>query len=181
MQSNNEQLKIPVEYQNALSIEPVKDLHNQINNIFQPYFFKEDESYNLSPKEKLTLKMLINRNFNLFFTDGEKLSFTHEIKHGIIMKHNNPFCSKVYRYPKIQEIEKQIKEMLEQGIIRNSNSPYNSPLWIVPKKADNSGQKKWRIVYRKINEETTDDKFPIPNIESILEKLGRAQYFSTLL
>lgn len=69
--------------------------------------------------------------------------------------------------------------MLEQGIIKESNSPYNSPLWIVPKKLDNSNIKKWRIVidYRKINEITIDDKFPIPNIESILDKLGRAQYF----
>lgn len=72
--------------------------------------------------------------------------------------------------------------MLKQGIIRESNSPYNSPLWIVPKKMDNSNIKKWRIVtdYRKLNEITIDDKFPIPNIENILDKLGKAQYFTTL-
>lgn len=72
--------------------------------------------------------------------------------------------------------------MLEQGIIRKSNSPYNSPLWIVPKKLDNSKVKKWRIVidYRKLNEISIEDKFPIPNIESILDKLGRSQYFTTV-
>lgn len=50
------------------------------------------------------------------------------------------------------------------------------------KKMDNSGEKKWRIVidYRKLNEITVDDKFPIPNIDNILDKLGRAQYFSTI-
>jgi len=31
-----------------------------------------------------------------------------------------------------------------------------------------------------LNEITIDDKFPIPNIDSILDKLGRAQYFTTL-
>ena len=47
---------------------------------------------------------------------------------------------------------------------------------------DNSGKKKFRIVidYRKLNEVSIDDKFPLPNIDSILDKLGRAQYFTTL-
>lgn len=36
------------------------------------------------------------------------------------------------------------------------------------------------IDYRKLNEKTIDDKFPIPNIESILDRLGRAQYFTIL-
>lgn len=72
--------------------------------------------------------------------------------------------------------------MLNQGSIRESESPYNSPLWIVPKKMDNSNIKKWRIVidYKKLNEVTIDDKFPIPNIDSLLDRLGRAQYFTTL-
>lgn len=44
------------------------------------------------------------------------------------------------------------------------------------------GKPKWRLVidYRKLNEVTIDDKFPIPNIDEILEKLGRSQYFTTL-
>ena len=72
--------------------------------------------------------------------------------------------------------------MLEQGIIRHSVSPWTSPVWIVPKKMDFSGQKKWRLVidYRKLNEKTIDDRYPIPNITDILDKLGRCNYFSTL-
>lgn len=31
-----------------------------------------------------------------------------------------------------------------------------------------------------MNEISVDDKFPIPNIENILDKLGKAQYFTTL-
>lgn len=77
----------------------------------------------------------------------------------------------MYRYPQIheQEIEKQVEDMLKQGIIQESNSPYNSPLWVVPKKMDNSKVQKWRIVidYRKINEITIDDKFPLPKIDYI--------------
>jgi hypothetical protein len=72
--------------------------------------------------------------------------------------------------------------MLENGIIRPSQSPWSSPIWIVPKKMDASGKTKWRIVvdYRKINEKTVDDRYPLPNINNILDKLGKCQYFTTL-
>jgi len=79
-----------------------------------------------------------------------------------------------------EEINKQVKEMLEKGIIRESDSPYNSPLWIVPKKQDASGKTKWRLVidYRKLNEKTIQDAYPLPNIDEILDQLGNARYFS---
>ncbi|XP_039969682.1 uncharacterized protein LOC120781526 [Bactrocera tryoni] len=72
--------------------------------------------------------------------------------------------------------------MLEQGLIRESNSPYNSPTWVVPKKSDASGKAKYRVVidYRKLNEITIPDRFPIPNMDEILGKLGKCQYFTTI-
>src|SRR5436189_3800851 len=36
------------------------------------------------------------------------------------------------------------------------------------------------IKMRKLNEKTIDDKYPIPNINDILDKLGRCKYFTTL-
>lgn len=72
--------------------------------------------------------------------------------------------------------------MLDNGIIKNSTSPWSSPIWIVPKKMDQSGRRKWRLVidYRKLNEKTVNDKYPLPNITEILDKLGKSQYFTTL-
>nr|XP_049466988.1 uncharacterized protein LOC125908330 [Anopheles coluzzii] len=72
--------------------------------------------------------------------------------------------------------------MLKTGVIQPSSSPYSSPIWVVPKKTDASGKKKIRVVidYRKLNEKTIDDKFPIPQIEDILDSLGKSQYFTTL-
>lgn len=73
--------------------------------------------------------------------------------------------------------------MLDQNIIRPSNSPWSSLIWVVPKKMDASGKQKWRVVvddYRKLNEKTIDDKFPLPNITDLLDKLGKCQYFTTL-
>lgn len=72
--------------------------------------------------------------------------------------------------------------MLDQGIIRPSESAWSSPIWVVPKKIDASGKQKWRLVvdFRKLNEKTLDDKYPIPNINDVLDKLGKCHYFSTL-
>jgi len=36
------------------------------------------------------------------------------------------------------------------------------------------------IDYRGLNEITINDKFPIPNLNEILVKLGKCQYFTTL-
>lgn len=47
---------------------------------------------------------------------------------------------------------------------------------------DASGEKKWRIVidYRKLNEQMPDDEHPLPRIEDIIDRLGQAQFFTTL-
>lgn len=70
--------------------------------------------------------------------------------------------------------------MLKQKIIRHSKSPFNSPIWVVPKKGDASGIKKCRIVFdfRKINEITDQDSYPMPVMEDILDSLGKAKFFS---
>ena len=70
--------------------------------------------------------------------------------------------------------------MLDKAIIEHSDSPFNSPLLIVPKKKDASDKEKWRIVidFRKLNEQTLQDTYPLPNIDEILDQLGEAKFFS---
>lgn len=80
-----------------------------------------------------------------------------------------------------EEIQKQVKKMLDDDIIEPSISSYNSPILLVPKKSDD-GTKKWRLVvdFRQLNKKILADKFPLPRIDTILDQLGRAKYFSTL-
>lgn len=138
----------------------------------------------LNYEEKSKLLDVLRKNLNIIQKPGEKLTCTTATKHRIRTVDDLPIHTKTYRYPNIHkpEVEKQINEMLADGIIQNSISPWTSPIWIVPKKMDASGKKKWRIVvdYRKLNEKTIDDKFPIPNMDEILDKLGRSVYFTTL-
>lgn len=138
----------------------------------------------LNQEEKKSLYNVIANNQNCFHLDDDALSFTHIIKHRIKTKDEIPVHAKNYRYPHChkEEVKRQVRAMLDQEIIRPSSSPWSSPIWVVPKKSDASGKKKWRLVidYRKINEKTIDDRYPIPNITDTLDKLGKSNYFTTL-
>lgn len=138
----------------------------------------------LNKEEQTATYKLINRYKEIFYKDGDDLSFTNHVKHNIPTTNESPIYTRSYRYPEAHKVEvnKQMKEMLDQGVIRESSSPYSSPVWVVAKKQDASNKQKWRIVidYRKLNEVTKEDKFPLPNMDDILDKLGRANYFTTL-
>ena len=138
----------------------------------------------LNSEEYFVLEKIVRDYRDIFYLDGDTLSFAHSIKHVIRTTDETPVFTKSYRYPYIhkEEVQNQIQKMLDQGIIRPSYSPWNSPIWVVPKKLDASGKRKWRIVvdYRKLNAKTVGDRYPLPNITDLLDKLGRCAYFSTL-
>lgn len=145
---------------------------------------KEVDLSHLNKEERSEIQKLLGQFKHLIFKEGDQLTNTDSITHEIRTKTDQQINSKLYRLPPKheEEVRRQIEEMETQGIIRKSNSRYSSPIVIVAKKPDNSGRQKFRLCvdYRKLNEITIDDKYPLPNIDNILDKLGRAQYFSSL-
>ena len=75
------------------------------------------------------------------------------------------------------EMEEQVKDLLAQGFIRPSASPYGAPILFVPKK---DGRWRMCIDYRALNKQTVRDQFPLPRIDSLLERLGQAKVFTKL-
>ncbi len=77
-----------------------------------------------------------------------------------------------------QVVDEQIEDMLQQGFIQPSKSPWNSFLFLVPKK---DGQFRPVIDFRKVNEVTKDDRFPLPVLSDLLMSLGHGnKFFSSL-
>ena len=75
------------------------------------------------------------------------------------------------------EMEEQVKDLLAQGFIRPSASPYGVPILFVPKK---DGRWRMCIDYWALNKQTMRDHFPLPRIDSLLERLGQAKVFTKL-
>ena len=138
----------------------------------------------LNVEEKHAITDLCKKYHDIFYNEHSDLSFSNTVKHHIRTTDDTPVYVKPFRHPYFMrnEIQSQIQKLLDNKIIRPSVSPYSSPVWVVPKKADASGKKKFRLVidYRKLNEKTIEDKYPIPRIEEILDNLGKCSYFTTL-
>ena len=77
----------------------------------------------------------------------------------------------------LEEIKKQIKELLEKGDIRRSLSPWGAPVLLVDKK-----DKSLRMVvdYRALNEVTIKNKYPLPMINDLFDQLQGAKVFSKI-
>lgn len=129
---------------------------------------------------------MCNEYRDIFYLPGDKLTATDTIQHEIPLLHNTPPVHvKPYRIPQAQkeEVDRQVKKMLEEGIVRPSSSPYNAPIVLVPKKLDNSGTQKWRLAVdmRRLNVVTIiGDSFPLQNITEILDQLGNSKFYSAL-
>lgn len=138
-----------------------------------------------STEERSTILDLCSEFADIFHLDGDKITCTNAVHHEIKTPGiTQPVYQKPYRLPYAQknEIAKQVEQMERDGIIVPSDSPWNAPLLVVPKKEDISGNKKYRVVvdFRKLNNVTVGDAFPMPNVTEILDQLGKAKYFSCI-
>ncbi|GJZ76495.1 reverse transcriptase domain-containing protein [Tanacetum coccineum] len=119
--------------------------------------------------------------------------------HNILMEDNvKPTVQHQRRVnPKIHEvIKKEVIKLLEAGLIYPiSDSPWVSPVYCVPKKGgitviENDDNELiptrlitgWRVCidYRKLNDATRKDHFPLPFMDQMLERLAGNEYYCFL-
>ena len=129
--------------------------------------------------QKSEAKKLITEFHHLFALEDKELGRTSLIKHKIRLDNNIPFKERHRRIPphQYEEVRKHLQEMLEMGAIQRSHSPWASPVVLVRKK---TGELRFCIDLRKLNNRTIKDAHALPRIEDSLDSLNGAQIFTSL-
>jgi len=129
-----------------------------------------------TPDEERRLKDFLDRELAQF---EEVVGPTNKLQHRIRLKTDQPIKQRYRpRNPAIQAvINNEVEEMLENGIIEPSRSAWSSPIVVVKKK---DGSYRFCIDFRKVNEVTEKDAYPLPHVTATLDKLRGARYLSTL-
>lgn len=132
---------------------------------------------------KQTLLPLCIEYADVFALEGDPLSVNNFYEQRLRLIDNSPVYIKNYRnmHSQRDEINRQVKQLLDNDVIEPSESNFNSPLLLVPKKSlDNT--ESWRLCvdFRSVNKKLIADKFPLPRIDDIFDNLGQAKFFSVI-
>ena len=74
-----------------------------------------------------------------------------------------------------EELQRFLEENLAKGYIRPSKSPLSSPVFFIKKK---DGKLRFVQDYRKLNEITVKNRYPLPLVSDIVGRLKGARYFT---
>jgi hypothetical protein len=88
-------------------------------------------------------------------------------------------CLPIYRLsqPELAELRKQVADLLLKGYIEPSTLPYGAPVLFVRKK---DGSLRLCIDYRALNKVTIKNKYPLPRIDDLLDRLNGSTCFSSI-
>uniref|UniRef100_A0A8C5MF74 Gypsy retrotransposon integrase-like protein 1 n=1 Tax=Leptobrachium leishanense TaxID=445787 RepID=A0A8C5MF74_9ANUR len=140
---------------------------------------KEPEVYiaeTLAPHQKQDVKELVSKNRDVFSPAPGK---THVITHDIVTEPGKKINLKPYRIPEARReaVSAEVKKMLEMGVIEVSQSEWNNPIVLVPKP---NGEIRFCNDFCRLNEISKFDAYPMPRVDELIDRLGRARYLSTL-
>jgi hypothetical protein len=90
-----------------------------------------------------------------------------------------PIAKRPYRMlvGELEELKKQVKELVDNQFIHPSSSPWGAPMIFVEKK---DGTQRICVDYRALNEVTIKNKYPLPRIEDLFDQLKGARVFSKI-
>ena len=77
----------------------------------------------------------------------------------------------------LKALRKYLTENLQKGFIRPSTSPVSSPVIFVKKPG---GGLRFCVDYRRLNEITIKNRYPIPLVQETLNRLSKAKFFTKL-
>src|SRR5262249_14519100 len=114
---------------------------------------------------------------NVFSDDLPGLPPAREVDFAIeLVPGTGPISKAPYRMApaELAKLKKQLQDLLDKGLIRPSVSPWGAPVLFVKKK---DGSFRMCIDYRKLNQVTVKNKYPLPRIDDLFDQLQSAKVF----
>jgi hypothetical protein len=102
------------------------------------------------------------------------VEFIIELQPGIAPISKRPYCMP----PKeLDELKKQLRELLDKGYIHRSSSPWGCPAPFVKKK---DGSLRLCVDYRPLNAVSIKNQYPLPRIDVLFYQLAGTKVFSKI-
>ena len=161
--------KIDVRVNDDVKCSRIKDL---------PFKLDIDCS-DFSPDMEEKVASVFMKYKDVFCQDDDDLGLTDITSHKIPTIDNIPVRLPHRRIPPnlLPEVRDLVSKLLRQKVIKPSVSAYAAPVVLVRKK---DGTLRLCVDYRKLNEKTIRDAYPLPRIEEALDCLHGAKYFSSI-
>jgi hypothetical protein len=103
-----------------------------------------------------------------------------DIDHRIELEQSSvPASRGIYRMSpaELDELKLQLEELSSSGFIQPSKSPFGAPVLFVKKK---DGSMRMCVDYRALNKITVKNRYPLPRVDELFDRLRGARYFSKL-
>ncbi len=97
-----------------------------------------------------------------------------EVMPGVALPAKAPYRM---NHEELREFKVQFEELLAKGYIKPSKSPYGAPVLFVHKK---DGTLRMCVDYRALNKVTVKNRYPLPRIDDLFDRLSGAKVFSRL-
>ena len=127
----------------------------------------------------IALRDLVLKYRDVLALDNSELGSTDVVEHRIETGSSKPIKVPPHRISpaRIPIIQEKIRKMLERGVIQPSRSPYSAPIELQKKK---DGSWRFCVDYRKLNDVTLMDAYPMPNQAQVFDALRGNTFFSSV-
>ncbi|GBL78894.1 Retrovirus-related Pol polyprotein from transposon 297 [Araneus ventricosus] len=137
---------------------------------------REDEGTPLTPEQREKMSYLLEKFDSIFKPGGGPTPYT---EHHVNTKKHPPVSVPPYRMTPMKKelLRKQIEDLLEKDVIEECESTYGAPVVLIPKP---DGKTRLCIDYRKLNEITVPDSYPLPRMDDLLQSAKHTTFMSTI-
>ena len=135
-----------------------------------------EEMEHLSVEVKEELRQQLHQRWR---TMSNQIGGVTEYKCSIDTGDSPPISCKPFRYSleAREEMSRQVGDLLERGLVEPAKGQYRTNPVLTRKK---SGEFRMAIDYRRLNNVTKRDQYPVPRIDDVLDGLGNCKVFTTL-